>query len=147
MDELCSARLLLGFLMAIPANPTSFCLASTYGTLPSPTNLKRWRIATKPYAPYAGKIYIHIFGAYKVSLLQGRYTLRHDTVLRQVIEAIKTFISNIKEAEPIYSKSSIKFMKKGAKVPCKRSPLVGILHHASDWVLLADLNSNYYFPV
>ena len=34
-------------LMAIPANPTSFCLASTYGTLPSPTNLKRWRIATE----------------------------------------------------------------------------------------------------
>ena len=29
----------------------------------------------------------------------------------------------------------------------KRSPPVGILHHASDWVLIADLNSNYCFPV
>ena len=32
-------------------------------------------------------------------------------------------------------------------MPCKRSPPVGILHHASDWVLMADLNSNYRFPV
>ena len=29
----------------------------------------------------------------------------------------------------------------------KRTPPVGILHHASDWVLSADLNSNYCFPV
>ena len=34
-----------------------------------------------------------------------------------------------------------------AKVPRKRSPPVGIFHHASDWVLIADLNSNYCFPV
>ena len=29
----------------------------------------------------------------------------------------------------------------------KRSPPIGILHHASDWVLIADLNGNYRFPV
>ena len=34
-------------LMAMPANLTSFCLASTYNTLPSPTNLKRWIITTE----------------------------------------------------------------------------------------------------
>ena len=27
------------------------------------------------------------------------------------------------------------------------SPAVGILYHSSDWVLLADLNSNYCFAV
>ena len=32
-------------------------------------------------------------------------------------------------------------------MPCKGSPPVGILRHASDWVLMADLNSNYRFPV
>ena len=32
-------------------------------------------------------------------------------------------------------------------MPCKRTPPVGILHHASDWVLLADVNSNYCFLV
>ena len=37
--------------------------------------------------------------------------------------------------------------KNGAKVPHKRSPPVGILNHASDWVLIADLNIIYCFPV
>ena len=89
----------------------------------------------------------HILGACKVSLLQGRYIFRHDTVLHQVIEALKTFISNIKEAVPVSAKSSITFVKKRAKVPGKRTPPVGILHHVSDWVHLADLNSDYCFPV
>ena len=88
---------------------------------------------------------VHILGAYKVSLLQGRYTFRHDAVLRQVIAALKTFISNIKETVPVSAKTSIKFVKKGPKVPCKRSQPVGILHHASGWVLIADLNSSYCF--
>ena len=86
----------------------------------------------------------HILGACKVSLLQVRYTFKHDTALRQVIAVLKTVISNIKETVHISAKTSI---KKEAKVPCKRSPPVPILHHASDWVLIADLNSNYCFPV
>ena len=32
-------------------------------------------------------------------------------------------------------------------MPHKRTPPVGILHHASDWILLADLNKTYCFPV
>ena len=114
---------------------TSFCLASTYDTLPSPTNLKRWRITTETMCTLYSKdvcTTAHILGASRVSLLQGRYTFRHDTVLHQVIAALKTFISNIKEVVPISPKTSIKFVKKGAKVPCKRSPPLGILHHASD---------------
>ena len=137
-------------LMAMPANLTSFCLASTYDTLPSPTNLKRWRITTEAMCTLCSKdvcTTAHILGACKVALQQGIYTFRHDTVLHQVIEALQTFISNIKEAVPISAKSSIMFVKKGAKVPCKRTPPVGILYYASDWVLLADLNSNYCFPV
>ena len=32
-------------------------------------------------------------------------------------------------------------------MPRKRSPPVGILRHVSDWILIADLNSNFCFPV
>ena len=32
-------------------------------------------------------------------------------------------------------------------MPSKRTPPVVILHHASDWILLADLNKTYCFPV
>ena len=111
--------------MATPANLTSFCLASTCDPFPSPTNLKRRRITTEAMCTLCSKdvcTTAHVLGACKVALQQGRYTFRHDTVLHQVIEALQTFISNIKDAVPISAKSSIIFVKKGAKVPRKRTP-------------------------
>ena len=39
----------------------------------------------------------------------------------------------------------MKFVKKGTKELHKRTPPVGILHQASDWVLVADIDSNYSF--
>ena len=56
-------------LMAMPANLTSFCLASTYDTLPSPTNLKRWRITTETMCTVCSKdvcTTAHILGAGKI---------------------------------------------------------------------------------
>ena len=106
-------------LLAMPANLTSFCLASTFDTLPSPTNLKRWRITTEAMCTLCSKdVYTtaHILGACKVLLEQGRYTFRHDTVLHKIIqkfESFKSFILNIKQTVPISPKSSIKFVKKG----------------------------------
>ena len=88
----------------------------------------------------------HNLEVFMVSLQQGRYTFMHDIALPQVMEVLKTFISNIKEAVPISTKSSITLLKKGVEMPHKRT-VVGIFHHASDWVFLTDLNSNYSFPV
>ena len=78
-----------------------------------------------------------ILGAFRVSLQQGRFIVL--IVLHEIIESLKTFILNIKQAVPISPKSSIKFVKKGIKVQCKRTPPVGILHQASGWGLLVDL--------
>ena len=108
--------------MAMLANLSSFCLASTYDTLPSPTNLKRWRITTEAMWTLFSKDVCttgHILGACKVALQEGRYTFRHGTVLHQVIEALQTFISNIKEAVPTSAKSSIMFVKKEQKCLAK----------------------------
>ena len=78
--------------MAMPPNLTSFCLASTFDTLPSPTNLKRWRITTEAVCTLRSKdlcTTAHILGACKVSLQQGRYTFRHDTVLYKILNLSK----------------------------------------------------------
>ena len=136
--------------MAMPANLTLFCLASTFDILSSPSNLKRWRITAEAVCTLCSKdvcTTAHILGGCKLSLQQGRYTFRHDTVLHKIIESLKSVILNIKQEVPIFPKSSIKFVKKGTKVPCKRTPPVGILHQASDWVLLADIDSNYCFTI
>ena len=66
--------------------------------------------------------------------------------MHKIIESLKSFILNVKQAVPFSPKSANKFVKKGTKVPHKRTPPVGILHQASDWVLLADLDGNYCFP-
>ena len=100
-------------LMAMPPNLTSFCLASTFDILPSPSNLKRWRITAEAKCTLCSKdvcTTAHILGACKVSLQQGRYTFRHDTVLHKIIESLKSFILNIKQTVPISPKSSIKFV-------------------------------------
>ena len=39
-----------------------------------------------------------------------------------------------------------KFVKKGTRVKNKNSSPCGILHQASDWVLLGDLDGNFSFP-
>ena len=41
--------------MAMSANLTLFYLASTFDTLPSSTNLKRWRITTKAVCTLCSK--------------------------------------------------------------------------------------------
>ena len=137
-------------LMATPANLTSFCLASTYETLPSPANLKRFRITTEAMCTLCSKdvcTTAHILGSCKVSLQQRRYTFRHNSVLHEVIEVLKNFNLYIKDTVAISAIRSTKFVRKGVKVLCNRTPPVGILHHASDRILLADLNKNYCFPV
>ena len=91
-------------LMPMSANLTSFCLASADDTLQSPTNLKRWRITTEAMCTLCSKYVFttsHILGVSKVSLQQWCNTFMYDTVLRKVIEALKTFILNIKVAAPI----------------------------------------------
>ena len=140
--------------MAMPLNLTSFCLASTFDTLSSPTNLKRWRVTAEAKCTLCSKdvcTTTHILGACKVSLQQGKYTFRHsdihDTVLRKTVESLKSFVLNITQTVPISPKSSIKFVKKGTKVLHKRTPPVGILHQASGWVLLADIDRNYCFSI
>ena len=42
-----SSRFGSGPLLAVPVNLTSFSISSTYNTLPSPSSLKRWKLATK----------------------------------------------------------------------------------------------------
>ena len=60
-------------LMTMLANLTSFCLASTYDSLSSPTNLKKYRVTTADMCTLCSKdvyTFTHILGACNVLLLQ-----------------------------------------------------------------------------
>ena len=68
-------------------------------------------------------------------------------VLRIIISNIRFSVKNIKSSVPISKKPiKIKFVKKGTRVKNKNSSRSRILHHASDWVLLGDLDGTFSFP-
>ena len=134
----------------MPVNLTSFCISSTYDTLPSPSNLKRWKLTTEASCFLCNKdtcTTSHILGACKVALSQGRFTFRHDNVLRIIISNIRSSIKTIKSSVPSSKQPiKIKFVKKGTKVKNKNSSPSRILHQVSDWVLLEDLDGTFSFP-
>ena len=69
-------------------------LASTYATLQSFTNLKRWRITTEAMCILCSKdvrTTAHILGACELSLHQGRYTFRHDKHIILLFSHSQTF--------------------------------------------------------
>ena len=66
-----------------PVNHISFCLSSTFDTLPSQSNLKRWRISSEASCFLCNIIFCttaHILGACGIALKQGHFTFRQCVV-------------------------------------------------------------------
>ena len=103
----------------MPVNLSSFCISSTYDTLPSPSNLKRWKVTTEASCFLCNKdtyTTSHILGACKVALSQGRFTSCLDNVLRIIISNIRSSMKNIKSSVPTSKQPiEIKFVKKGTR--------------------------------
>ena len=134
-------------LLAMPPNLLSFCLNSTYDVLPSPSNLKRWRISSEACCNLCGKqicTTAHVLSACKTALTQGRYTFRHDSVLCELLAAIKKFSNEIASLPQAVHK--IKFVKAGMPTSSRKSKPIGLLHHTRDWLFMSDLNSGFIFP-
>ena len=93
---------------------------SLIDTLPSPSNLKRWKLTAEASCFLCNKdtcTTSHIHSACKVALSQGRFTFRHDNVLRIIITNIRSSIKNMKSTVPTSRQPiKIKFLKKGTRV-------------------------------
>ena len=133
----------------MPPNLISFCLGATYNVLPCPKNLKRWHLSSVSRRFLCHKdIYAipHILGACKISLQQGRFTIRHDSVLQDLVMVLKAFLKNL----PINATkkwNTIKYVKSGTKYSKTKISCKGILHLALEWILLlADVKGDYLFP-
>ena len=106
-----------------------------HDTLPSPSNLKRWKLTNEASCFLCNKdtcTTSHILGACKIALSQGRFTFRHDNVLRIVISNIRSSVKSIKSSVPTSKQPiKIKFVKTGTRLKNKNSSPSGILHQAS----------------
>ena len=77
----------------IPAGQLSFLVRAGSDTLPTPLNLKRWRMRVDPRCPLCNHHHPtvqHILSACPTALQQGRYTWRHDSALRALVDGIKS---------------------------------------------------------
>ena len=96
------------FLLSLPQCLVSFFLGSTFDTLPSPSNLKRWKISAEAHCFLCRKSICttaHILSGCKIALVQGRYTYRHDSVLKVFESALSSFLTTL---EPITVDNSLK---------------------------------------
>ena len=81
-------------LLASPVNLISFCLSSAFANLPSPSNLRHWRISSEASCFLYNKTLCttaHILGACSAALNQGCFSFRHDNVFSQIFVTLKRF--------------------------------------------------------
>ena len=133
----------------MPVNLTSFCIHKLMTLCLLQAILKHRNLLLRPFVSCVIKMCItsHIVGACKVALRQGRFSFPQNNVLRIIISSIRSSIKNTKSSVlPSNQPIKIKFVKKGTRVKNKSSSPSGILHQASDWVLLGDLDATFSFP-
>ena len=79
-------------LQGLPAGQLSSLLRAGTDTLPTPLNLRRWRLKMDPRCPLCGNrqpTIHHILSNCSEALQQGRYTWRHDCALQVLAWGIK----------------------------------------------------------
>ena len=132
-------------------NLVQFCVQSSFNTLPSPNNLLRWgkdgdgscalcseKLCTLP----------HILSSCSFSLKNGRFTFRHDSVLKVFLESVEDQISKKTKQSSSLTTSKVKFIRPGEECKSRSSKSVGLLDRAKDWTVLADIGlSQLVFPV
>ena len=95
---LCQNNFTWKTILGMPPNLLSFCLGATYNVLSSLKNLKRWHLASESRCFLCHKDVCtipHILGACKISLQQGRFTFRHESVLQNLVLVLKSFLKNL----------------------------------------------------
>ena len=127
-----------------------FCIGATFGTLASPTNLKRWGMAPTDECFLCKGVRCtlqHVLSGCPVALGQGRFRYRHDKVLRVICHHISGFMNQkvVNRGEVRFVRGGLKFLKEGGTP--RIQPNSGVLLEATDWVFLSDLDRRLVFPL
>ena len=120
-----------------------FLIGATYDVLPTPQNLKRW-VNGDPLCSGTATLK-HILSGCKVSLSQGRYTLRHNQVLRSLAAGIEDKQRQVNLGGYKVKRVAIQFVQEGEKVN-KIIRRQGSLEDACDWEMQVDLEGKLVVP-
>ncbi|GAB1598174.1 hypothetical protein Ahia01_000094300 [Argonauta hians] len=123
------------------ASRLSFLIRSTYDTLPSPSNLVRWKVAESDRCRCGKQGTLkHILS--NCSLALERYTWRHNLVLKVLFEAAEAQLE--KTNKGIWSLHPqtgdfIKFVTPGEKAPMRKRRFTHSQRWEGYWEISADL--------
>ena len=123
-----------------------FLVCSVYDVLPSPTNLRIWRLSDSPECQLCkgcGTLE-HILSSCPKALGDGRYRWRHDLVLKVIADTVGEAIQNSIKLRP--PPNQIRFVRAGEKLGKARQSTRGLLASARDWNLQVDLGRRLKFP-
>ena len=101
----------------------SFILRSAYDLLPSNANLVKWGKSEDPSCPLCNgrQTVEHVLSSCKTALTQGRYTWRHNQVLKELAEAVQFNANKHRvrhpEAEAVFHTADIKKTMANNQVP------------------------------
>ena len=116
-----------------------FKLKSVYDVLPSPFNLCLWGLKEDSNCKLCGKPanLEHVLSSCRTALAEGRYTWRHNMVLKEIAAGLKEARKTKKKKQLTF----IKFVPAGCTESRSDRGCQGILATASDWILMADLQT------
>ena len=130
----------------------SFRLNAMSHALPCPNNLRRWGFKCQGKCPLCSKkcaTAAHILSNCYIALMQGRYTWRHDNVLKGIHKDLvglvqrtnRTNASQGRRPEPY-------FIKQGTTPRSSKRNMSSILHtkRPTDWQITFDFNNNRTIP-
>ncbi|CAC5414709.1 unnamed protein product [Mytilus coruscus] len=124
----------------------SFLLRSVYDVLPSPSNLYTWGLIDDPTCTLCKDkpaTLQHVLSSCQVALKDGRYTWRHDSVLKTI--AARLDIIRRKKRKVKKNIIFVNFVKAGESKDNTPEGL-GILATATDWQFTADIQQRMSFP-
>ena len=124
----------------------SFLLKSVYDVLPTPTNLCTWGLTEDPSCKLCQKPcnLEHVLSSCSTALSQGRYTWRHNHILREIAATID--MERRKKRTIRHGITFITFVKPGHKASSNKPNPMGILATANDWEMQSDLGPTLRFP-
>lgn len=133
----------------IPQARLSFLIRATYDTLPCPRNLHQWFGAeeTCPLCDTVNASLQHILSGCKVALAQGRYTWRHDLVLKKLAEVTEECRREANSRPSAPDRHPIQFARAGQSVkPSHQKDSARLLSSGKEWSMRVDLGKQLQFP-
>lgn len=127
-----------------------FYLQGTLQIAPSPKYLKRLGYIQNDVCPLChqkGGSFYHIMSLCKVALEQGRYTWRHNEILRLLHFEVGSFVRKRSRLRPCPI-PKVQYVKAGEKPSAASTRAPALLTRANDWKMLVDLpnTGTYLFP-